>query len=253
MVVYIRYLERRSIFYPMRQIETTPDIIGLDYEDIYFNAEDGIRLNGWLVKNPQATSTLIFFHGNAGNISHRLDKLAFFHQLGLNTFIVDYRGYGRSEGKPSEEGIYKDGRAAYDYLLSRTDLGGKKIAYGESLGSTVAIDLGLHRQLDAVIVDSAFSSAKGMAKVIFPLIPSFLLRSKFDSSAKVKDITVPKLFIHSINDEIVPFLLGEELFKSASYPKDFLAITGGHNTGFMESKDLMKESLRDFLSKAHLL
>lgn len=252
-VFYFRYIELRSIFYPMRNIETTPRSVGLDYEEIYCPTEDGISLNGWLVKSPGAKSTLLFFHGNAGNISHRLDKIALFYKLGINTFIIDYRGYGKSEGRPSEEGIYRDGRAAYDYLSRRLDLGAKKIAYGESLGCAVAVDLGLHRQLDGIILDSAFSSAKDMAKVVFPFVPPFLLVSQFDSLQKVKDLPAPKLFIHSVNDEIVPISQGEKLFNAAGEPKEFLQITGGHNSGFFVSQELIREKLKTFLDKFHLL
>lgn len=248
-VLYLRYIELRSIFYPLRKIEIAPQNGGLDYEDIYCPTEDGISLNGWLIKSPGARTTLLFFHGNAGNISHRLDKIALFYKLGINTFIIDYRGYGKSKGRPSEEGIYKDGRAAYDYLSRRSDLGTKKIAYGESLGCAVAVDLSLHRQLDAVILDSAFTSAKDMARQVYPFIPSFLIVSKFDSLGKIKALNMPKLFIHSINDEIVPIFQGEKLFNAAKAPKEFLRITGGHNSGFFVSQELIREKLKNFLAK----
>jgi fermentation-respiration switch protein FrsA (DUF1100 family) len=251
--VYIRYIELRSIFYPYRAIENNPKSIGLDYEDCYFKTEDGILLNGWLIKKSSAKSTILFFHGNAGNIGHRLEKLALFYNSGVNTFIIDYRGYGKSQGRPSEEGIYKDARAAYDYLLSRGDSPGKKIAYGESLGSTVAIDLCRHRQIDGLIVDSAFTNAKDMGRVIFPFIPSFLIANKFDSLNKILGLAIPKLFIHSINDEIVPFSLGEKLFKAATAPKEFLKITGGHNSGFWESQDLIREKITEFLHQYQFL
>jgi len=248
-LVFLRYIELSSIFYPMQKIEITPGSIGLEYENAYFKTEDGVMLNGWLVRRPGARSTVIFFHGNAGNISHRLEKIALFYQLGLNGFIVDYRGYGKSQGRPSEQGLYKDARAAYDYLLARTDLGGNKIAYGESIGSAVAIDLCLNRRLDGLIIDSAFTSAKDMARVVYPFLPSFLLVSKFDSLQKVKEIKIPKLFIHSVNDEMVPFWQGEKLFNAATSPKEFLKITGGHNSGFFDSEGLIRERLRDFLKQ----
>lgn len=253
LITYLKVFEQRSLFYPMREIEITPSAVGLDYEEVYFRAADGSLLNGWLIKNPKSAATVIFFHGNAGNISHRLDKLRFFHDLGLNVFIVDYRGYGKSQGRPSEEGIYRDARAAYDYLPGRPDFSGKIIAYGESLGGAAAIDLAVGRRLDALIVDSAFSSAKDMAKAVFPILPSFLVASKFNSQEKVKRIAIPKLFIHSANDEIVPFAQAEKLFKAAAAPKEFLKITGGHNSGFFESKDIIKEKVKSFLIEYKLL
>jgi fermentation-respiration switch protein FrsA (DUF1100 family) len=251
-IAYIRFLEWRTIFYPMRQIETTPKAIGLDYEDLYFRTEDGKLLNGWLIKNPAATSTVILFHGNAGNISHRLDKIAFFHKLGLNVFIIDYRGYGKSQGRPGEKGLYLDARAAYDYLSTRKDLGKKKIACGESLGCAAAIDLCLNRKLDGLILDSAFASARDMSRVVFPFLPTFLIMSKFDSIEKIKSIKIPKLFIHSINDEIVPFSQGAKLFQAAPEPKEFLKIMGGHNSGFFETEDLIREKTKSFLAEYDL-
>lgn len=250
-IALVRYIELTSIFYPMRQVEVTPKVIGLDYEEVYLKTEDGLLLNGWLIKKSEATTTVIFFHGNAGNISHRLDKISVFYQLGLNIFIIDYRGYGKSQGRPSEQGLYKDGRAAYDYIKSRKDLGDKIIAYGESLGSAAAIDLCLSRKPNGLIIDSAFTSAKEMAKTIYPFVPSFLIFSRFDSISKVKEIKIPKLFIHSINDEIVPFSLGEKLFNLASPPKELLKIIGGHNSGFFDSEGLITERLRNFLREFH--
>jgi len=248
-VAFIRHLELRNIFFPMRTLETTPKSIGLDYEDVFFKAGDGVILNGWLIRKPVAVSTLIFFHGNAGNISHRLEKIVLFHRLGLNVFIVDYRGFGKSQGRPSEEGMYRDAQAAFDYLLGRSDIKNKIIAYGESIGSAAAIDLCLHRKVDGLIIDSAFTSAKDMARVVYPFIPSFLVLSRFDSIGKIKSVKIPKLFIHSLNDEIVPFWQGEKLFQAASSPKEFLKVIGGHNSGFAESQGKIEERLRHFLAE----
>jgi len=251
---YARYIEMRSIFYPMKQIEATPKDIGLDFEDIYFNTEDAISLNGWLVKNPKAKATIIVFHGNAGNISHRLEKIAILNQIGLNVFIIDYRGYGKSKGRPSEDGLYKDGRAAYDYLLTRNDIDKNKvISFGSSLGGAVAIDLASKRDVVCLVADSSFTSAREMGKRFYPYIPEFLFRTKFDSINKVKTIKSPKIFIHSINDEIVPFEFGQKLYKSAAEPKEFLKIIGGHNTGFSESRDLIVEKLKSYLQGLGLI
>ncbi|MFC1703271.1 alpha/beta hydrolase [Candidatus Omnitrophota bacterium] len=251
---YIRYIELRSIFIPTREVITTPQQVDLPFEDIFFKTEDSIELNGWFIKSPKAKATIIFAHGNGGNICHRLEKIAFFYHLGINTFIFDYRGYGKSKGKPTEEGIYKDGRAAFDYLIRRDDIDRKKIiAYGESIGGAVAIDLATHRDVACVIAESTFSSAKEMGKIVYPFLPSFLFISKFDSITKVKNLKTQKLFIHSRNDEIVPFSLGKKLFDAAAQPKELLTITGGHNTGFIESKYIILERLKKYLKKIDLL
>jgi len=244
----------RSIFFPMKAIEATPKDIGLDYEDIYFETRDGVKLNGWLIKNPKAKATIIFFHGNAGNISHRLEKISVFNQLGLNVFIVDYRGYGRSQGHPTESGIYKDAQASFDLLLNRQDINKDKlIAYGESIGGAVAIDLATKRKVSCLIVDSSFTCAKDLARKFYPYLPSFLFRTKFDSIDKVKNNDSAKIFIHSANDEIVPFEFGQRLYDAACPPKELLKIIGGHNSGFMESKGVIIEKLSLYLKNLDLI
>jgi len=238
----------------MREVITTPALIDLKFEDIFFKTEDGAKLNGWLIKSPGAKATFIFAHGNGGNISHRLEKIAMFYQLGVNTFIFDYRGYGKSTGRPTEEGVYKDIRAAYDYLISRDDIDKDKIiAYGESLGGAAAIDLATNRDVASLIVDSTFTSAREMGRIIYPFLPPFVFISKFDSESKVKELRIPKLFIHSENDEIVPFVLGEKLFNAAVEPKDLFRITGGHNTGFIECRNVVLEKLKVYLLSLNLL
>lgn len=253
-ITFIRYFEANSIFHPTHEIPMTPASVGLDFEDVYFSTEDGLKLNGWFIKHPQAKSTLLYFHGNAGNISHRLEKIHMLHELGLNIFIMDYRGYGKSEGKPTESGIYQDATAAYDYLLKRKDVDPSKIIdYGDSLGGVVAVDLATKRTPNCLIIDSSFSSAADIANVIFPFVPSFILKSKMDAASKVKTITIPKLFIHSINDEIIPFRLGEKLFLSAAAPKEFLKITGGHNTSHIDSRKVFLQGFFQFLKARNLI
>lgn len=257
LIAYVRFIEATSIFFPSREILSTPKDIGLDYENIFFTTQDHVSLNGWLIKAPSNSAdqpTLIFCHGNAGNISDRIDKIAAFRQMGLNVFIFDYRGYGKSQGKPDEPGIYKDAAAAFDYLMTRKDIAHDKIiAYGASLGGAVAVDLAAHRQVSCLILDSTFSSAADMAKEMVAFIPSFLLNIKLDSVTKVQDISVPKLFIHSRDDEIVPFALGRKLYESAPSPKEFLEIDGSHNEGFLSSQEDFFGGIRDFLKKKNLI
>ncbi|MFA5059592.1 MAG: alpha/beta hydrolase [Candidatus Omnitrophota bacterium] len=254
LVGFVRYFEANSIFHPTTEMPVNPNLIGFDYEDVYFKTQDNLLLNGWFIKSPGALTTVLFFHGNAGNISHRLEKIVLFRQLGLNTFIIDYRGYGKSEGKPTEEGIYKDASAALDYLSTRDDINRNRlIVYGDSLGGVVAVDLASRKKVAALIVDSSFPSAADVSKTIFPFIPSFFLRTKMDSAKKVKQVTIPKLFIHSTNDEIIPFALGKKLFDLAGSPKEFLSITGGHNTNHIDSHDVLIKNITQFLKKNNLL
>ena len=250
----VRYLESISVFYPGRSIAATPAALGLAFEDVFIKTEDQVTINAWLVKSFVQRGTLIFCHGNAGNIGDRLEKILLFHQMGLNVLIIDYRGYGKSRGRPSEAGIYKDAVAAYDYLLTRQDMDRSRIiGYGESLGGAVAVDLGTKRNLAALIIDSSFTNAADMAKTIYPFIPSFLLGTKLDSAAKVRTIAIPKLFIHSRADEIVPFRLGERLYQAAAKPKEFLELTGGHNDTPVDAQEKMAKEIIIFLRRHNVI
>jgi fermentation-respiration switch protein FrsA (DUF1100 family) len=246
----VRYLEAHSVFYPYRVIEVTPDRFGLAYEDVYIATEDGLKINGWLIKNPSARSTLLFFHGNAGNISDRLTKLKMFHDAGLQVLIIDYRGYGRSQGVPTENGVYRDARAAFDYLQSRPGLKDLPVViYGGSLGGAVAIDLATKRKAAGLIVDSSFPSAAAMSRLLYPMIPTFFLAIKFDSQSKVRDLTVPKLFMHSVDDRVVPMRMGRRLFDAAAAPKEFVELTGGHNDAHIECKDKFLGAITTFMKR----
>jgi len=253
-VIFVWYVEQASVFYPVKELAATPDRIGLDFEDVFFSTGDNVKVHGWLVKHPNAKSVLLFFHGNAGNIGDRLDKIKLFHDIGLDVLIVDYRGYGRSEGRPTEKGIYLDAVAAYDHLRKRADTKDKNIIlYGASLGGAVAVDLATKRDVSCLIADSTFSSATDIAKRLYPFIPSFLIRTKMDSLGKIKALTLPKLFIHSKEDSIVPFTLGKRLFDAAPPPKEMFEIMGDHNDGFYQNEDLLKGRITIFLRSLQLL
>ena len=172
-----------------------------------------------------------------------------FQSIGCSVFIFDYRGYGRSQGRPSEKGLYLDARAAYDYLLSRKILSEQIIGYGESLGGAAIIDLASGAPIKALIAESAFSSAKDMIQHIYPYLPYWIFASRMDSVSKIKLLKIPKLIIHSKNDEIVPYRLGKKLFDAAPEPKEFLEIRGGHNSGFFESEDILKEKIANFIQR----
>jgi len=245
---YVRHLERHNIFYPTKEIAQTPRDIPLAFEDIFLKTKDGVAINGWLVPHSPNKSVLIFLHGNGGNISTRLEKIQMFHAMGVNVFIIDYRGYGKSEGQPSEKGVYLDAQAAYDFLKSRKEFTDQKlIVYGESLGGAVAVDLAVNRLVDGIIVDSSFTSAQDMARVIYPFIPSFLINVKLESLSKIQNLRMPKLFIHSPEDDIVPFHLGRKLFDAAEEPKVFLEIQGTHNQGFRSSREKYLQGIENFL------
>lgn len=226
----------------------TPASADLPYEDAYFLTIDNKRLNGWFVPNDKAKFTALFCHGNAGNISHRIDKILILRKLGLNIFVFDYRGYGNSKGTPSEPGLYRDGEAAYEYLVSKKKISKSNIVlYGESIGAAVVIDLASKREIKAIITEEAFTSVKDMAGMVYPFLPYFVFASRFDSASKIRHVSCPKLIIHSVNDEIVPFSLGQRLFDEASPPKRLVKLRGGHNTAFLDSAKEYEDGISSFL------
>lgn len=251
LVLFFRYFEWRSIFLPTKDFSYNPKTFNLEYEDIFLATHEGLKINAWYVPAQAGRGyILLFSHGNGGNISHRISKIIMLNKLGLDVFIYDYRGYGKSEGRASEAGIYLDAKAAYDYLTKEKGIAPDKIiAYGESLGAAVSVDLASKEKLKALILEGAFSRAKDMAGEIYPFLPSFLIYSKFDSMAKIGDITIPKLFIHSSNDEIVPIQLSRKLYAKAPEPKFFTTLEGGHNTSFIDSQSKFTDGISSFIDK----
>lgn len=246
----IRFIETRIIYYPLRRISRNPADIGLEYRDVYFLTSDEKKINAWFIPHQRAKFTLLFSNGNAGNISYRLEKIFLLRNLGLNIFIYDYRGYGKSQGSPSEAGIYRDIRGAYDYLRNQLGIPADKIIlYGESLGGAVAIDLAKEKPVRALITEGTFSSAKDMARRLLPFIPYFIFSSRFDNLKKIAEIKPNKLIIHSKNDEVVPFFQGKKLFEAAKEPKMFLELSGCHNTGFLSSTSEYYRGIGLFLNE----
>ena len=234
----LRFLEDRMIYFPMVFPEgywETSQFPG-QIEECTFRAADGVTLHGWFAhaqnSSDDAPRTLLFFHGNAGNITHRTTNIASLIQLGVNVFIFDYRGYGKSEGKPSESGLYTDAEAAYEYVRSRNDVVQDRIVFfGRSLGGAVAVELATRKFCEKLILESTFTSIKDMTKEMFGMFPiHYLVRTKYDSMTKIKNIHVPLLSLHGNRDTIVPFEQGKRLFMAANEPKSFYEIKGAdHN------------------------
>jgi len=239
------------VYLPQKDMAASPAAVGLRYEDVFFPAGDGVNLHGWFVPSEPAKGVLLFCHGNAGNISHRLDSIMIFHQLGLSVFIFDYRGYGRSEGEPSEEGTYRDAEGAWNYLIQKRKVRPEGIVlFGRSLGGAVAAWLGQDRPAGALILESTFTSFRDIAGDVYPWLPARMLaRYDYESASHLARVQCPVLIIHSRDDEIIPFKHGERLFASARDPKVFLEISGSHNDGYQRSGILYTEGLNAFLMR----
>lgn len=247
----VRRFERSQMYFPQPELEFTPADIGLAYREAELNTSDGCRLHGWWIPNVRARGSLIFCHGNAGNISHRLESIRVFHQLGLNVLIFDYRGFGRSSGRPSEKGTYLDAVAAYEYLTRDLKIPPEEIViFGRSLGGAVAVELARRKKAAALICESTFTSAEDMGRFMYPYLPvKFLISNKYDSVSKVGELTLPKLFLHSRRDDVVPYEQGERLYRGAAAPKKFTEILGGHGDGFLETGELYRRTLEEFLAE----
>ncbi len=249
--IVLLFLQSRLMYHPIRELETTPGQSGLEFEDVFLTTSDGVKLHGWYVPTPNRKGVFLFFHGNAGNISHRVDSIDIFNSIGYDVFIIDYRGYGRSEGKPTEKGTYRDAEAAWRYLTEQRGISPREIViFGRSLGGAVAIELATRHGPAAVIVESSFTSAPDLAAGVIPIFPvRWFCRFQYNSLERIASLHCPVLVIHSQDDDLIPFENGRRLFDAAPEPKQFLQIEGGHNDGFMVSIGAYLRGLEEFLAK----
>ena len=256
-VALIALFQSHLVYFPDtgREIAATPQAIGLAFESVDVRTEDGETLHGWWVPAPgdagAARGTVLLFHGNAGNISHRLDYLQMFNRLGYATLAVDYRGYGKSTGTPSEEGTYRDALAAWDWLARTRGLKPQDIVIaGESLGGAVASWLAAKHTPRALILMSTFTSAPDLAAQVYPFLPVRLIsRFSYDNASNLRQVKAPVLVAHSRDDEIVPFAHGQALFAAAGEPKEFLEMRGGHNDGFVFARGEWTAAVAAFLAR----
>lgn len=241
----------RLAYYPEigREILSSPRDHGLDYEPLTLNTPDGERLDAWFVPRPQARGVVLFLHGNAGNLSHRMDSIAMFHRLGYAVLIFDYRGYGRSSGKPTEAGLHLDAETAWAYLTRTRGIAPNSIVlFGESLGGALAAHLATRERPGALVLSSVFTSVPDLAADHYPWLPArWLARLRYDTRAALAQTNCPVLVAHSPDDEIIPYHHGQELFGAASGPKVFLTLAGGHNDGFIFMRQAWVDVLADFL------
>lgn len=252
-VVLVFLFQSRLVYYPEigRDITVTPQSYGLGHESVEIPTSDGETLHAWWVPATDARGTVLFFHGNAGNISHRLDYLLMFHRLRYSILVVDYRGYGRSTGSPSEEGTYRDAEAAWDYLRNARQAEARHLVLaGESLGGAVATWLAARIGPRAVLLFSTFTSATDLGAEIYWFLPVRLIsRLGYDNLGNLKRIASPVFVAHSRDDDIVPYAHGRKLFDAAGEPKAFLDMRGGHNEGFVFSRKEWVSELGAFLDR----
>lgn len=234
-LAYLRgRLHRGQVYRPDRYPNGVwdPRSFGLEVEDTWFRTPDGLTLHGWWIPHPKAQATILYCHGNSGSIAHQIGVFRFIQRLRVNVLGFDYRGYGRSEGSPTEEGLYLDARAAYDHLTGELGQAGTSILlFGHSLGGAVAIDCAQDRPVAGLVVQSSFTHLRDAARHSIPTLPLHLLtRREFDSVAKVSRLSMPKLFIHGEADGTLPVELAERLYEVASPPKELYVVArGGHN------------------------
>ena len=234
---------------PGRALTASPGDIGLEYEEVYLTTSDNERLHGWYVPATNSKGVLLFFHGNAGNISHRLDSIGIFHQLGLDTLIIDYHGYGQSTGKATEQGTYLDAQAAWNYLVDERGIPADQIIiFGRSLGGAVGAWLGAQHTPAAVIIESSFSSGVDMARRLYPFLPVRLItRIRYPVAEHASRMDCPVLVVHSRDDEIIPFAMGQSIYAAVKQRKSFLELRGDHNNGIFISRQDYLRGLNGFI------
>lgn len=243
-------LQPRLVYFPITQLEMTPSQVGLPYEDVNFETRDGLRLHGWYIPAQSTSDTVLFFHGNAGNISHRLESLSIFYRLGLNTFIIDYRGYGDSQGSPDENGTYEDALAAWKHLRQQKQKQPEDIIlFGRSLGGAVATWLATQVNPKGLILESTFTSMPDLGADHYWFLPvRWLSRYRYNTQARLSAVSTPVLIAHSREDRIVSFRHAQQLYAAANAPKYLLELRGGHNEGFIVSGDAYVSGLRQFVA-----
>lgn len=247
LLLYVFLNQKNFIFFPEKGEVTAPEFLKI--KDVYIDTSDGEKLHAWWLPIDEKARTVIFFHGNAGNLSDRVNQMNVFSDLGLNALMIDYRGYGKSSGEINkEQDVYTDGQAVLNYLDEINIPNENIILWGRSLGGAVAIELAQERKIAAVIVESSMYSGLELAKKYYWFMPvKYLLKYNFESYKKIKKIHSPILIMHGLNDEVMPYEQGIKLFEAANEPKEFFELKGGHNTGLYETYDDYIVELKKFL------
>ncbi|MGZ0019917.1 alpha/beta hydrolase [Nitrosomonas sp. wSCUT-2] len=249
LVLLVYWVQSHLVYFPDKQLSNTPSAFGLEYASVDIPTSDGETLHGWWVPVTGAKGTVLLFHGNAGNISHRINYLTMFSKLGYNVLLLDYRGYGQSSGKPSESGTYLDAQAAWRYLTETKGIAPERIVlFGESLGGAVAAWLAAKEKPGLLVLASAFTSVPELASELYPFLPvRWISQFNYNTLQTLQAVHCPVFIAHSPEDDIVPFHHGQRLFQAAHEPKQFLELEGSHNTGFIFMQPIWKKALGVFM------
>jgi uncharacterized protein len=250
-IVMLRWFEHSQVYHPSRGLEAKAADLGRPFEDVYFKTSDGVQLNGWFfpagTNSPRARIALLVCHGNGGNISHRLDLCSALLESGASVFVFDYRGYGKSEGRPGEEGTYRDAQAAHAWLRRKGFRGENIVVLGESLGGGVASELALRETVGVVVLQSTFTSIPDIGAELYPWLPvRWISRIKYDTRSKLPRLKVPVLVMHSRADDLAAFHHAERNYAAANEPKLFCELRGEHNEAVWEQPEF-RDAIEKFL------
>ena len=247
--------EKHFIYYPSSAIDMTPKSQGLPFEEVFIGVEPGVKVHAWFIKagTEPGFGTVLFSHGNAGNIADRIDRVLSLRPLGMDFLLYDYRGYGRSTGDLGEEGTYRDGRAVYDYLVQQRGVDpARLVLMGESLGCAISVQLALDRRAAGLILEAPFASIAHMASAVYPFLPlGPFIRTRYDNLKKIPRLKMPLLVLQGTMDEVIPPVQGRMLFDAAPEPKRYVAVEGAHhNDVYVVGSVPYREALSDFIRRA---
>lgn len=252
--LFLVIFEKQLIYFPGAPLDITPAALDLPYEEVFLEPEPGVRIHAWLIKAAMgpARATILFSHGNAGNIADRLDRVRSLRDLRADFLLYDYRGFGRSTGAPDEEGTYRDGRAVYDHLINARGVdAGRLVLMGESLGCAISIHLALERKAAGLVLEAPFASIPHMAAAIYPFLPvGPFVRTRYDNLAKIPRLAMPLFVVQGTRDEVIPVQQGRMVFGAAPEPKRFLAVEGAHhNDVYLVGGKVYREALSEFIDR----
>ena len=247
-IIFVYFYQRNLLYHPSEN-NYQNDTIQFNYEEIFIKVNDEIKLKSWIInKDLKNFKTLVFFHGNAGDLSNRIYKLNELDKLNINILLISWRGFSGNEGYPTEKNLYEDAEAAIKWLNKKKVSNSQIILYGESLGTGVAVEIASKNNFNSIILESPFTSIENSAKIYYPYLPvSFLLKDRYDSISKIKKINSPILIMHGRKDDIVPFFMGKKLFEKANSPKDsYFTDIDDH---MMEFNSQLLNKIKDFIKK----